>query len=61
MYNVVITPAPSFLIGSSFIFAGNEDSHKISDEFKIDQIRPRAAQLAALEGIKNPQTYNAKN
>ena len=35
MYNVVKTPAPSFLIGSSFIFADNEENHKASDEFGI--------------------------
>ena len=28
MYNVEKTPAHSLLIGSSFIFAGNEENHK---------------------------------
>ena len=52
MYNVVITLAPSILIGSSFIFAGNEDGHKILDEFELGHIRPRTAQLAVIEGMK---------
>ena len=30
--------------------AGNEDNHNISDEF--DQIRPRTAELAALERLE---------
>ena len=35
MHNVVNTPEPSFLIGSSFIFAGNEGSQEVSNEFEI--------------------------
>ena len=35
LYNVVSTLAPSFLIGSFFILAGNKDIHNISDEFEI--------------------------
>ena len=36
MYNVVNTPAPSFLIGSSSsILADKEDNHNISDEFEF--------------------------
>ena len=33
-----------------FVLAGYEDNHNISDEF--DQIRPRTAELAALERLK---------
>ena len=33
--NLVRTLAPSFLIGSFFILAGKEHSHKISDEFEF--------------------------
>ena len=43
-----------------FVLAGNEDNHNISDEF--DQIRPRTAELAALERLKKlPLTYNGRN
>ena len=35
-----------------FILAGNEDIHNISDEFKIQQIGPRTAELAALERLE---------
>ena len=31
------TLAPSFLIGSFFILAGNKDNHKISNGFEIEQ------------------------
>ena len=36
MYNVVNTLAPTFSIDRIFfIFAGNEDNNKVSNEFKI--------------------------
>ena len=34
-YNVVNTLVPSFLIGFCSYFAGNKDSNKFSDMFKI--------------------------
>ena len=37
MDNVVTDLAPSFLIGSSSFFAGNNLSHNIADGFKIQQ------------------------
>ena len=48
MYNLVSTLAPSFSI-----FAGKEDNHTISGAF--GPIRPRTAELAAIERLKkNP-------
>ena len=35
MYNVVNTLVPLFLDRIFFIFAGKEDNHKVSNEFKI--------------------------
>ena len=37
MNTVVTTLSPSFLIGSPSFFAGNKDTHKISDGFEIGQ------------------------
>ena len=37
MYNVVNTLAPSVFDRIFFIFAGNEDNHKVSDKFKIQE------------------------
>ena len=35
LYNVVNTLAPSFLIGSSLFFLGNEDNYEVLKEFEI--------------------------
>ena len=59
MYIVVTTLALLFLIGSD---TGKEDNHKSLDESNFDQIRPRTAELAALERLKKfPWTYNGRN
>ena len=36
-----------------FIFAGNEDMHKILDEFEFRPVRTTTTELAALERLKN--------
>ena len=56
MYNVLNTLAPSFLIGSSFIFSGlvTRTTIKSWTSSKFDQIRPWTAELAALERLENP-------
>ena len=42
--------------------AGNEDKHKISNGFEIQQDEPGTYELAALERLeKSPQTYNGRN
>ena len=44
-----------------FILAGNEDMHKISDEFEFRPVGPLTTKLAALELLKYfPKTYNGK-
>ena len=40
-----------------FILAGNKDTHKIWMGLKFRQIGPWTVVLAALELLKNPQTY----
>ena len=63
MYNLVSTLAPSFFIGSFFVFAVMEDSHKILDEFEF---RPdsttdcgvsRCVQLAGVFVYRNGSNY----
>ena len=50
MYNVNTS---SFIFDRIFfILAGKEDNHNILDEFEYGQIRPRTAELAALERPK---------
>ena len=52
MYYVANTLAPSF-----FILAGNNDNYKVSDEFKLGQIKPWTVKLAALVRLKKYFTY----
>ena len=55
LYNVVNTPAPSFL-------QVRRTTIKSQTSSKFDQIGPWTAELAALERLeKSPQTYNEKN
>ena len=51
--NVVTTPVPSLLFGSSSLFEGNMDTHKFWDGFKFGQIGPWTVELAALERLDN--------
>ena len=50
--NVVNTHAPSFSIGYSSFQYITRPTRKISNEFKIRQIRLRTADVAALEPLK---------
>ena len=62
MYNVVNTPAPLFLIGSSSFLQVRRTTIKSRPSSKIDQIGPWTAELAALGCLgKFPYTYNGKN
>ena len=49
MYNVVITLAPSFLIGSSLFLQVRRTTIISRTSSNFSQIRPRTAELAALE------------
>ena len=51
MYNVVNTPAPPFLIRSSFLQV-RRTTIKSRQSSKIDLIGPRTAELAALERLE---------
>ena len=52
MYNVVNTLAPTFLIESSSFFQVTRTTLKSGQSSNYRQIRPRAAELAALDRIK---------
>ena len=62
MYNVVNTPAPLLLIGSSSFLQVRRTTIKSRPRSKFDLIGPRTAELAAIERLeKSPQTYNWNN
>ena len=62
MCNVVNTPAPLVLIGSSSFLQVRRTTIKSRPSSKIDLIGPRTAELAALERLeKSPSTYNWRN
>ena len=52
MYNVVNTLAPTFLIGSSSLFQVTRTTLNSGQSSNLGQIRPRAAELAALDRIE---------
>ena len=52
MYNVVNTLAPSFLIGSSLFLQVRRTTIISRTSWNFSQIRPRTAELAALERLK---------
>ena len=52
LYNVVNTPAPLFLIGSSSILQVKRTTIKSRPSSKFDLIGPRTAELAALERLE---------
>ena len=57
----MVTVAPSFLIGSSFLQV-TRTIIKSRKSSKLDQIRPWTAGLAALERLeKSPYTYSGRN
>ena len=53
MYNDVNTLAPTFSIGSSSFFQVTRTTLKSGQSSNLREIGPRAAELAALERIKN--------
>ena len=56
------TLAPPFLIGSSSYLQVMRRTIISRTSSNLSQIRPRTAELAALEGLeKSPLTYNGKN
>ena len=52
MYNVVNTPAPLFLIGSSSFLYVRRTTIKSRPSSKFDLIEPRTVELAALERLE---------
>ena len=52
MYNVVNTLASSFLIGSSLVLQVRRTTIISQTSLNFSQIRPRTAELAALECLK---------
>ena len=61
-YNLVSTLAPSFLIGSSSYLQVTSTSIISRTSSNFGQIRPKTAELAALERLKKfPYTYNGEN
>ena len=52
MYNVVNTPAPLFLIGSSSFLQVRRTTIKSRPSSKFDLIGPRTARFAALERLE---------
>ena len=52
MYNVVNTPAPLLLIGSSSFLQVRRTTIKSRPSSKFDLIGPRTAELAALERLE---------
>ena len=61
LYNVVTTLAPSFLIGSSSYLQVTRTYITSRTSSKFGQIGPRTAELAALERLESPLTYNGRN
>ena len=60
--NLVSTLAPSFLIGSSSYLQVTRTTIISRTSSHFGQIRPRTAELAALERLKKiPYTYNGRN
>ena len=56
------TLAPSFVIGSSSYLQVKRTTIISRTSSNLGQIRPRTAELAALERLeKSPKTYNGKN
>ena len=61
-YNLVSALGPSFLIGSSSYLEVSRTSIISRTSSNFSQIRPRTAELAALERLKKfPKTYNGEN
>ena len=61
-YNLVSTLGPSFLIGSSSYLQVTRTSIISRTCSSFSQIRPRTAELAALERLKKfPWTYHGEN
>ena len=61
-YNLVSTLAPLFLIGSSSYLQVSRTSTISRTSLNFSQIRPRTAELAALERLKKfPLTYNGEH
>ena len=61
-YYLVVTLAPSFLIGSSSFFQILRTTIKSGQSSNLGQFGPRAVELAALEHLeKSPYTYNGRN
>ena len=54
MYNLVNTLAPSFLIESSLFLQVRRTTIISRTTLNFSQIRPRTAELAALERLENP-------
>ena len=52
MYNVVNTPAPLFLIGSSSFLQVKRTTIKSRPSLKFDSFGPRTGELAALEHLE---------
>ena len=53
MYNVVYTLAPNFFIGSSLFLQVRRTTIISRTSLNFSQIRPRTAELPALDGIEN--------
>ena len=62
MYNLVITLAPSFLMGSFLFLQVRRTTIQSRTSSNFSLIRPGTAELAALERLKKFQlTYNGEN
>ena len=62
MSNVVNTLAPSFFIGSSLFLQVRRTTIISRTSSNFNQIRPRTAELPALDRIKKfPYAYNGRN
>ena len=62
MNNVVTTPAPSFLIGSSSFLQATRKPIISRMGSKFSRIQPGTYELPALERLeKSPSTYNGRN
>ena len=62
MYNVVNSPASSYLIGASSFLQVTRTAIKSRMSSKFDQARPRIAEIAAIERLKTSLlTYNGRN
>ena len=60
-YNLVSTLAPTFSIGSSSFLQVWRTTIISQTSSKFGRIRPRTAELAALERLKNSHKYNGEN